>query len=194
MKKEKTVIEVLRRHLAQISAEDVQHESYPEEIGVPNSERPCDAIWQGRHERYAVEHTSIDSFHGQRHDDDRFRKLMGSLEKEWSGFPDDWLEISIDVATIPNGVGWRDLSGQIKAWLIDNISSLPFNCETPINIPGVPFDLWIYRERLPGEFGRSRPSNSLIGNFPVGRLAGEPRLLALSGPIEGECRPSDQAI
>ena len=41
---------------------------------------------------------------------------------------------------------------------------------------------------------RSRPLNSLAGNFPVGRLAREPKLLALSGPIEGEGRPLDKPI
>jgi hypothetical protein len=149
VKKEKTVIEVLRRHVCQISAEDVRHESYPEEIGVPNSERPCDATWQGRHERYAVEHTSIDSFHGQRHDDDRFRKLMGKLEKEWSDHPDDWLEIVIDVAAIPNRVNWSDLVHQIKGWLIQNVPSLPCDCLSPVRIPGVPFEISISRQRLP---------------------------------------------
>ena len=51
-----------------------------------------------------------------------------------------------------------------------------------------------HREHLRWEFERSRPSNSLVGNFPVGRLAREPKLLALSRPIEGEGRPLDKPI
>lgn len=149
--KEKKVIEVLRLHVCKATAEPIQHKSYPEESGVARGERPCDATWQGPCDEYAIEHTTVDSFTGQRHDDDRFRRLMGSLEKEWSGFPDDWLQISMDVAAIPNGVSWRDLSSQIKVWLIDNISSLPCDCESPIRIPGIPIELRIYRERLPGE-------------------------------------------
>jgi len=150
-KKEKNVIEVLRQHICQVSADDVQHESYPEEIGFPNGERPCDATWRGPNTTYAVEHTTIDSFIGQRHDDDRFRKLMGNLEKEWSDHPDDWLEIAIDVKAIPNGVNWGDLSNQIKAWLNQNVPSLPCNYQSTVKIPGVPFDLCIYREMLPGQ-------------------------------------------
>lgn len=51
-----------------------------------------------------------------------------------------------------------------------------------------------HRERLQRELGWSSPSNSLVGNFPVGRLAREPKLLALSRPIEGESRPLDEPI
>ena len=148
--KEKKVIEVLRLYVCSATTEPIQHKSYPEESGVGRDERPCDATWQGPRDAYAIEHTTVDSFMGQRHDDDRFQRLMGSLEKEWSGFPDDWLQISMDVAAIPNGVSWSDLSSQIKAWLIDNISSLPFDCESPIRIPDVPFELRIFREKVPG--------------------------------------------
>ncbi len=51
-----------------------------------------------------------------------------------------------------------------------------------------------HREHLIWEFARSRPSNSLVGIFPVGRLAGKAELLPLSGPIEGEGRPLDKPI
>jgi hypothetical protein len=149
--KEKKVIEVLRLHICKTSEEPIRHESYPEEIRISKGERPCDATWQGPREAYAIEHTTIDSFVGQRHDDDRFRKLMGSLEKEWSDHPDDWLEIAIDVTAIPNGVNWGDLSNQVEAWLIQKVPSLPCDCRSTVKIPGVPFDLYIYRERLPGQ-------------------------------------------
>jgi hypothetical protein len=76
---------------------------------------------------------------------------MGTLEKEWSDHPDDRLEIAIDVAAIPNGVNWGDLSNHIKAWLIQNVPSLQFDCQSTVKIPGVPFDLHIFRERLPGQ-------------------------------------------
>jgi hypothetical protein len=149
--KEKKVIEVLRLHVCKISGEAIDHNSYPEEIHVSKGARPCDATWQGPHRAYAIEHTTIDSFVGQRHDDDRFRKLMGTLEKEWSDHPDDWLEIAIDVAAIPNGVSWGELYNRIKAWLIQNVPSLPCDCQSTVKIPGVPFDLYIFRERLPGQ-------------------------------------------
>lgn len=149
--KEKKVIEVLRLHVCKTSGEAIRHESYPEEIHVSIGERPCDATWQGPHRAYAIEHTTIDSFVGQRHDDDRFCKLMGTLEKEWSDYPDDWLEIAIDVAAIPNGLNWGDLSNQIRAWLNQNVPSLPCNCQSTVKIPGVPFDLCISREKLPGQ-------------------------------------------
>ena len=145
------MIEVLRLYVCQATTEPIQHKSYPEESGVARDERPCDATWQGPREAYAIEHTTVDSFMGQRQDDDRFRRLMGSLEKGWSGFPDDWIQISMDIAAIPSGVSWSGLSSQIMTWLIGNISSLPFDCTSSIRIQGIPFELRIYRERLPGE-------------------------------------------
>jgi len=149
--KEKKIIEVLRLHVCKTSGEPIHHASYPEEIRFSKGERPCDAIWQGPREAYAIEHTTVDSYVGQKHDDDRFRKLMGKLEKEWSDHPDDWIEIAIDVRAIPNGVNWDDLSNQIKAWLSQNVPSLPCNNQSTVEIPGVPFDLCIYREKLPGQ-------------------------------------------
>jgi hypothetical protein len=149
--KEKKVIEVLRLHVCKTSGEAIDHNSYPEEIHVSKGARPCDVTWQGPHRTYTIEHTTIDSFVGQRHDDDRFRKLMGTLEKEWSDHPDDWLEIAIDVAAIPNGVSWGELYNRIKVWLIQNVPSLPCDCQSTFKIPGVPFDFYIFRERLPGQ-------------------------------------------
>jgi len=149
--KEKKVIEVLRLHVCMTSGEAIDHKSYPEEIHASKGGRPCDATWQGPHGAYAVEHTTVDSYVGQRHNDDRFRKLMGKLEKEWSDHPDDWIEIAIDVRAIPNGVNWDDLSNQIKTWLSENVPSLPCNNQSTVKIPGVPFDLCIYREKLPGQ-------------------------------------------
>jgi hypothetical protein len=60
--KEKQVIEVLRLHVCNAMAENIRHENYPEEIGVPKGERPCDAIWRGAHGTYAVEHTKLIAF------------------------------------------------------------------------------------------------------------------------------------
>jgi hypothetical protein len=149
--KEKKIIEVLRLHMCKTSEEPIHHASYPEEIRFSKGERPCDATWQEPREAYAVEHTTVDSFMGQRHDDDRFCKLMGKLEKEWSVHPDDWLEIAIDVRAIPNGVNGSDLSNQIKTRLNQNVPSLPCDHQSTVKIPGVPFDLCIYREKLPGQ-------------------------------------------
>lgn len=149
--KEKSVIEVLREHICKASTIDVQHESFPEEIGSSTGERLCDATWKGPDISYAVEHTTIDSFNRQRYDDDRFRKVMGKLEKEWSNHPDDWIEIAIEVAAIPTGVNWKDLSNQIKAWLIQNIPALPCDRQSTIRIPEVPFQLHISREKMPGQ-------------------------------------------
>lgn len=76
---------------------------------------------------------------------------MGKLEKEWSDHPDDWLEIAIEVAAIPTRVNWSDLSNQIKAWLIRNVPFLPCTHQSTVSIPGVPFQLGIYREKLPSQ-------------------------------------------
>lgn len=150
-KNEKSVIEVLRNHICKCFANEMQHESYPEEIGSSTGVRLCDAIWKGSGIAYAVEHTTIDSFTDQRCDDERFRKLMGKLEKEWSYHPDDWIEIAIEVTAIPTGVNWDNLLSQIQAWLIQNVPSLPDNCQSNVRIPGVPFQLHIFRKKMPGQ-------------------------------------------
>lgn len=161
--REKKVIEVLRLHMCKSTGEPIQHDSYPEELTIPQGERPCDATWRGPRLTYAIEHTTIDSFSGQRHDDDRFRRLMGRLEKEWSDHPDDWLEIVIDVAAIPSGVNWTTLSSRIRSWLKANVPTLPCNSENLVEIPGIPFKLSILRERLPGHgrvlVARHRPTD-----------------------------------
>jgi hypothetical protein len=77
---EKKIIELLRRYICTSTHEDARHDSHPEETGVPNGERPCDAIWHNFQRTYAVEHTTIDRFIRQRVDDDRFRKVMVPLE------------------------------------------------------------------------------------------------------------------
>jgi hypothetical protein len=83
------------------------------------------------------------------------------LEKEWSDHPDDWLDIVIDVAAIPNGANWSELSNKVKGWLVQNVPSLPCNCQSLVRIPGVPFDFSIYRKRLAGQgriiVARNRP-------------------------------------
>lgn len=169
-KKEKDVIEVLRKHISKVSAIDVRHESYPEELGPSTSGRLCDATWKGPHASYALEHTTIDSFIRQRSDDDRFRKVMGKLEKEWSDHPDDWIEFAIEVATIPTGINWDDLSNRIKAWLSQNVSSLPCDHERAIRISGVPFQLFIYREKLPKQ-GRLVVARLTPANLSEQRVA-----------------------
>lgn len=169
-KNEKSVIEVLRKHICKCSANEMQHESYPEEIGSSIGVRLCDATWKGLGITYAVEHTTIDSFNGQRYDDDRFRKVMEKLEKEWSHHPDNWIEIAIEVAAIPTGVNWDNLSGQIQAWLIQNIPSLPYDCQSVVRIPGVPFQLCISREKVPGQ-GRMVVARLKPRDLPEQRIA-----------------------
>lgn len=149
-KHEKEVIEVLRLHVSKNMAEDVQHESYPEEMPVSKWERPCDATWTSSLGRHAIEHTTIDSFLNQRADDDRFRRVMGNLENGWSAYPDNWIEVAIDVGVIETGVDWQDLSNQIKSWLLENVPSLPLDCQNRVKTPDIPFDLLIRRELLPG--------------------------------------------
>ena len=88
---------------------------------------------------------------------------MGRLEKEWSDHPDDWLEIVIDVASIPSGVNWISLSSRIRSWLKENVPTLPCDTENLVEIPGVLFKLTIFRTRLPGHgkvlVARHRPTD-----------------------------------
>lgn len=117
----------------------------PDEAEVDWQYRPCDAILEGNRTRFAVELTTIDSFVNQRLDDDRFRRVMGAME-ERIGAMLDWIEVTIDVGAIPTGYDWCELSFGIERWLLSHLQELPYGRREPVQIPGVPFMVWVQRE------------------------------------------------
>jgi hypothetical protein len=143
-------IEILRKSLCNRTGEEVYLVATPDEDESSQQHRPCDAILETRGVRFAVELTTIDSFMGQRSDDDRFRTVMGDLERRVGNIP-DWVEITIDVGAIPTGYDWRQLSVGLEAWLLGNLQEFLYDRRVPVQIPDIPFTLWVRREHGWGE-------------------------------------------
>lgn len=143
-------VELLRKLLARQTGREVSLAAIPDEDDLQQQRRACDAILEGEGVRFAVELTTIDSFVGQRVDDDRFRRVMSALE-ERVGTIADWIEITIDVGVIPTGYDWRGLSVGIEEWLLAHLEELPYDRRVPVQIPGIPFLVWVRREHGWGE-------------------------------------------
>lgn len=94
----------------------------------------------------AIEHTSIESFTGQKLDSARFVKVLGPLERELEGRFDFGLDLTIRVAAIATGVNWTVIRETTKAWLCKNAQDLPFG-RSRYSIPGVSFELLIVKHR-----------------------------------------------
>lgn len=99
----------------------------------------------------AIEHTSVESFLGQRLDSARFVKVLGPLERELEGMFDFGLDLTIRVAAITTGVNWTAIRQTTKAWILTNAPQLPLGRSRAV-IPRVPFELAIAKHRnTPGK-------------------------------------------
>jgi len=109
----------------------------------------------------AIEHTSIESFTGQKLDSARFVNVLGPLESELEGVFEFRLDLTIRVASIVTGVDWRVIRESTKKWLLRNANNLPFG-RSKHTVPGVPFELAITKHpEEPGKvwIARFAPSN-----------------------------------
>lgn len=145
-------IELLSKLLCKRTGAEVFLVAIPDEDETDKQYRPCDAILEGGRIRFAVELTTIDSYIGQRSDDDRFRRVMGAMEERIGTIP-DWTEVIIDVGAIPTGYDWDKLSLGIQEWLLPRLQELPYEKQVPVDIPGIPFSVWVRREPLKGQGG-----------------------------------------
>lgn len=143
-------IELLRKLLCKRTGGEVCLVGFPDEDKADERQGGCDAILEGKHDRFAVEVTRIDSFLGQRSDDARFQKVMGDLEQR-VGTIKDWVEITIDVGAIPTGHDWGKLSLGIEEWLLGHLQDLPYDRAVPVDILGIPFVVRIRREHGRGQ-------------------------------------------
>lgn len=139
-------IEIYRKLLRKQTGRDVSLIAIPDETEVNHRHRPCDAILKEDQRRLAVELTTIDSFVDQRLDDDRFRRVMGTMEERIGAIP-DWVEVTIDVRAIPTGYDWYELSSGIETWLLSHLQILPYERHVPVQIPGIPFTVGVRREQ-----------------------------------------------
>ncbi|HBG62059.1 MAG: hypothetical protein A2Y03_06670 [Omnitrophica WOR_2 bacterium GWF2_38_59] len=128
----------------------------------------CDMIVQIGSEKWAIEHTSIDSIPKQRRDDNRVLKLLFPLRdmlRNKLPVPGHY-DLNVDMNVIPTGINWDELRESIALWCI-NVAPL-LKLGSPKTTPshyrkekplGVPFELALYR--WPGR----------DGVFNIGRFA-----------------------
>lgn len=123
-------------------------------VGRPDKDNPgqpgCDAIILRDSEKWALEHTTIDSFRNQREDDVKFEQVVVPLEKNIPKvFPDSYFNISIPVHVIPKGVDWNELAIKLEAGCIETIRNTPIRPDgimRSYNLTYIPFSVRISRE------------------------------------------------
>lgn len=120
-------------------------------VARPDRDNPgqggCDAIIKRGKQLFAVEHTTIDSFKGQRADDARFNQMVVPLEKEiLSLYPDSHIEISIPINAFSVGTNWPELTKIFKNRCFETIAKMPFSERLiKFTFNDLPFSVWISR-------------------------------------------------
>lgn len=166
--KQNRVIREVLEFLSNNISVDYEIIGHPDEI--ERNSPACDAIAIVGSRNVAVEHTSIDSIPSQRKDDNRFKKVLGPLEKELSGklpAPGHY-DLVIHMNVIPTGIKWDDIRQRICNWCQEVAPSLqigdPFVAPKHFVrgvIQGVPFEVKLYH--WPGRDGQ----------FKIGRFSPE---------------------
>lgn len=92
-------------------------------------------------DRLAIEHTLIESFIGERADNDRFLKAFGALEQDPDLLIDGYdITITMNVGAVPNGVPWTAITQKLKAWCALTFPGLPEDLSTH-QVPDLGFPL-----------------------------------------------------
>lgn len=142
------VIDVVRIHLQQRKGEGITRTKSPDR--EMRTAKACDAILEGGGIRYAVEHTSLDSYLRQRLDSARFREVLGTLERRLKERLSDHIDVDVPVHAVPARIDWQELSRLIESWIVTNLNRLPYDQRVEVQISGVPFALGVRRERAAG--------------------------------------------
>jgi hypothetical protein len=95
---------------------------------------------------FAIEHTSFDPLPNQRQDADWFMRAAGGLENELSK-PPFQLNITLEYSAVTKGQNWSSIREAIKDWIIKNSPELPCGRHVLDKVPGVPFRLYVTKER-----------------------------------------------
>lgn len=116
----------------------------------------CEAILERRGRQWAVEHTTFDSFPGQRLDDARLRAVLDpAMQSIAAAFPGWRITVGVPIGAVPTGVPWPSVTTAFADGVIESLQSLP---ETRLNalldLPGL-FSVRVFRRRphpFPGCF------------------------------------------
>lgn len=145
LKREDKTIEQFCWRLSKIECHRVQI------IERPDRDNPrtggCDAIIERGKRRFALEHTTIDSFLNQRADAARFRQVVVPLEQSIrSVYLDSCIEIMVPVYAIPKGEDWLGITERLHNSCVKVIEQMSFNeTQQQFTFAEIPFPVWITR-------------------------------------------------
>ena len=148
-------------HLQKCHAPNLKIEYYPDERNRNTSD--IDAVAG----QFAIEHTSIDTIPNQRLNSARFLKVIGNLEQEFANLP-FYLGIKFEESAITTGQNWLGISEALKSWILEDAPNLSVNnLDTPHNIPGIPFTIYVTKNTDPSgrlSFHRFDPDDNTLPN------------------------------
>lgn len=118
----------------------------PDEIDRENE--AIDAIAEGSGLKLAIEHTSVDSYPGQRMHDARFHKIITSVKDELQGEFDDYILLGVSPSSIPKGSELDKLKPILRSWLKTNIPKLPYCTKMEKHyVTDLPFPISVYKRK-----------------------------------------------
>lgn len=136
---------------------------YPDR--VERGEKACDAILATVPVLTAVELTYIESFSGQREDDARFMKILGSIEPEVAGRLDGSLDITVPIRSILPGSPWEKTRVALTRKILEEHQQLPFSRPVTWTVDGIEFR--VIRMRRTGGGGRLMAMRSIDVDIKV---------------------------
>lgn len=130
-------------------------------IELPDqAERKCQAVEviaiNGLGIRFAVEHTLLQPFEGQKQDDVVFLKVFLRLEKDPSLIlPGFTIRVVLSVGAVPKGVNWETVGQIVHRWLRQSSRSIPIGMSKHI-VGGLPFalEVQVIKTDCPGQPGK----------------------------------------
>jgi len=129
---------------------DYREESSPEEEN--RSSPACEVIYSnGRRNKIAIEHCSIDSYENQRREEERFKKYGKKIERELEGQFPGLLRIDFPLRPYQPGKDWNEITTLIIKALQKKVPEIDFQDKlsksVKIQIKNISFPLYINRTR-----------------------------------------------
>ena len=139
------VIDCVRLHLSQRDGLQLTKTGAPDR--EQRNRKECDALLETPEVRYAIEHTSLDSYEGQREDTARFDAVVRHVDGKFTGRLLYDLHIALPAQGIPKGCDWPSIGAQIERFVASGEGgALPLNEMRAVQLDGVPFPLLVRRE------------------------------------------------
>jgi hypothetical protein len=111
----------------------------------------CDALIDRGGVVCAAEHTSLNSFHGQRHDDAAFGQVIRPLEEAIRARRPGWeVIVGVPVRALPTERTWREALPALREVFLSEIESLVDGERRMVTVGNPPFETVLTCRRTPG--------------------------------------------